>query len=340
MIRILFVDDQQRELDGIQRMMNWTELGIEIAGAVTNAHAALEIVERESVDIVVTDIIMQNMDGLTLVRELKARFPQIKTICISGFDDFKFVSLAMNNGAAGYVLKPILVNEFKAVLERAMGDILTARSQSKAVFDKSRLAMMCLDAKDWRDGLEEEELSRVVRVARAGRGVKIENAWVCLELSDGSRICVLDGDQAVPEQVCASDPVALSQARMGYLQVCAEMADGGQMNGAGDVVARIKQNVDAHLSEELDSETLLQGVYLSASYASALFKESTGMTLHRYVMQRRLETAVQLMLDSPQMLIKDIAWKCGFSDASHFINSFRQVYHMTPDKYRRRHAAK
>ena len=94
---------------------------------------------------------MQNMDGLTLVRELKACRPQIKTICISGFDDFKFVSMAINNGASGYVLKPILVNEIRQVLERVFEEIrkerrLQARRQE---IDRSLLALLCVGAENW-----------------------------------------------------------------------------------------------------------------------------------------------------------------------------------------------
>ena len=144
MMRILFVDDQQRELDGMTRMLNWAEIGAEVAGAVTDGRAALEIAKTQPIDVVISDVIMQNMDGLTLVRELKACRPQIKTICISGFDDFKFVSMAINNGASGYVLKPILVNEISQVLDRVFEEIrkerrLQARRQE---IDRSLLALL------------------------------------------------------------------------------------------------------------------------------------------------------------------------------------------------------
>lgn len=337
-IRILFVDDQQRELEGISQMMRWDEMGLEIAGAVTNAQAALDIVNREPVDIVVTDVIMQNMDGLALVKELTEHHPGIRAVCISGFDDFKFVSMAMNNGAAGYVLKPILANEMKSVLERVIGSIRAARARSRCAFDRGRLAMLCMGAEGWQDGLDDETLDRPVRVACVPPGAELPGeSWVLLRLSDSSSICVLaDHHPPVSGDFALSDPMPLRLARQGYLQICASLTGGPQ---PGDTVERIMRNIDDHLSEELDGDTLMRGVYLSASYANVLFKEATGMTVHRYVIKRRLEQAVEMMLDNPETLIKDIAWRCGFADASHFINSFRQVYHMTPDKYRRKHAA-
>lgn len=81
---------------------------------------------------------------------------------------------------------------------------------------------------------------------------------------------------------------------------------------------------------------MLEGVYLSRGYAGTLFKNETGMTIHQYIINRRLERATALLLESPPAKIYDIAWQCGFVDASHFINAFRQKYHCTPMQYRRR----
>lgn len=80
MRRILFVDDQQCELDGMVRMMDWAELGLEVAGAVTHPRAALEIIRNRPVDVVVTDVIMRDMDGLALVRELRRSHPEIRSV--------------------------------------------------------------------------------------------------------------------------------------------------------------------------------------------------------------------------------------------------------------------
>ena len=99
----------------------------------------------------------------------------------------------------------------------------------------------------------------------------------------------------------------------------------------------IKENIERHLGENVGMQAILANVYFSANYANTLFKEATGMTIHQYQMQRRLSRAAQLLVDEPEVRVKDIAWRCGFSDASHLINSFRRAYGCSPDKYRRRH---
>lgn len=332
MMQILFVDDQQRELDGMTRMLNWAELDAEVAGAVTDGRMALDIVQKQHIDVVVADVIMQNMDGITLVHELKQKYPQIKTICISGFDDFKFVSMAINNGASGYVLKPILVNEMRQVFERVFDDIRKER-RMRAPIDKSLLALICVGAQDWCDGLSGEELALPVRLAY-GRMLPKCDCICRLDMDSGESLCLLGEKMQPPSGALVSPETPLERAREAYLLLIAQSS---KVIDEQTALATIKQNIEKHLSEDASTDTLMENVYLSSGYANALFKSATGMTIHRYVVFRRLEKAAQLLTERPEMLVKDIALQCGFSDASHLINSFQKAFDTTPEKYRRRH---
>ena len=332
MLRVLLVDDQQVELDGLSELLPWGELGLELVGGVRDARAALEMMGQGKIDIVVTDVIMQNMDGLTLVKTLKERYPKVRTVCISAFDDFKFVGAAVNNGACGYVLKPILANELISVLERVSQEIRKERWSGS--FTPGNLAMLLLGARV--EQLGEEAAEKPVCLVFSEKDAPPE-ALTGLSLEGGGSLYVLSAESACPPEDRASDPVAFSRVREAYEALFAqgESADDGRMDRDG-VVNRIKQNVENHLSEDVDTRVLLEGVFLSASHASALFKNATGMSIHRYVVNRRLTEAARLLGEEPQVRVKDIAWRCGFSDASHLINSFQKKYGMTPEKYRRR----
>ncbi|MDO5325982.1 MAG: response regulator [Clostridia bacterium] len=334
MLRILFVDDQRVELDGMSQLLDWSEMGLEWAGGVTDAETALEIVKKEQIDIVVTDVIMQHMDGLTLVRLLKQNHPKVRSICISGFDDFKFVGTAINNGASGYVLKPILVNELKSVLERVAGEIRQERALEGLTSGK--MAMLLLGAKT--EGIDETLLNQPVKLIQSS-GIRPENALAGLILEDGNSLWVLPAESSVPDDGWVSDPIPLKQIHTAYFALLeADAAEDSTPASRDDAVMRIRENIEKHLSEDVDTRVLMEGVYLSASHASALFKSATGMSIHRYVVDRRLTEAARILLEDPETRVKDIAWRCGFTDASHLINSFQKKYGMTPEKYRRRHA--
>lgn len=332
MLRILFVDDQRVELDGMSQLLNWAEMGLEWAGGVTDAETALKIVKNEQIDIVVTDVIMQHMDGLTLVRLLKRDFPKVRSVCISGFDDFKFVGTAINTGASGYVLKPILVNELKSVLERVADEI--RRERMLEGLTPGKLAMLLLGAKA--EGIDETLLKRQVRLIKNSKQ-QMEGALAGLTMEDGCSLWVLPAEEDAPESEWVSEQVPLTQISKAYRSLLASgPEEETSPSSRDDVVDRIRENVEKHLSEDVDTRVLLEGVFLSASHASALFKNATGMSIHRYVVDRRLIEAARLLMEEPDARVKDIAWRCGFTDASHLINSFQKKYGVTPEKYRRR----
>ena len=335
MLRILFVDDQRVELEGMRQLLNWETLGLEWAGGVTEGGEALEIMRREPVDIVVTDVIMQNMDGLTLVRLLKEEFPQVRTVCISGFDDFKFVGTAINNGASGYVLKPILANELRQVLERVAEEI--RREREKDGLTPGQMALLLLGALPV--GLDTETLHRQVRLCKGPDGVPAQ-VVTGFALQNGGALSLLPPDISEIQNAVLSDPVPLMNLREAYLALLGEERTAASVqHSRDDAVNRIRMNVERHLAEDVDIQVLLEGVYLSASHAGALFKNATGMSIHRYMMNRRLTEAARLLAREPEAKVKDIAWRCGFADASHLINSFQKKYGMTPEKYRRRQSA-
>ena len=158
-----------------------------------------------------------------------------------------------------------------------------------------------------------------------------------LELRAGGWISILPAEvQPEEEGALLSDPTPLRDVREAYLQLFGAQSAIAMQNEQSAVEC-IKENIERHLGENVGMQAILANVYFSANYANTLFKEATGMTIHQYQMQRRLSRAAQLLVDEPEVRVKDIAWRCGFSDASHLINSFRRAYGCSPDKYRRRH---
>ena len=115
MIKLLIVDDEPLVQIGIKSMINWADLGVEICGTAMNGEAALKLIEEYSPEIVITDIKMPFMDGLTLAKVAKKEIPGLKVVILSGYDDFNYAKQAINIGVEDYLLKPITKN---ALIER------------------------------------------------------------------------------------------------------------------------------------------------------------------------------------------------------------------------------
>ncbi len=115
---VLLVDDEEFVYGVIMKKLNWEALGFRIDGYARNGVEALEMAEEMQPDVVMTDIKMPYMDGLTLCKELKKRNPGIKVIIFSGFDEFEFAKEAIKIEAEEYILKPIDADELSSVFER------------------------------------------------------------------------------------------------------------------------------------------------------------------------------------------------------------------------------
>lgn len=115
---VLLVDDEEEVFQVIMKKLDWESMGFRIAGYARNGVEALEMAEELQVDVVMTDIKMPYMDGLTICKKLKEQYQKIKVIIFSGFDDFEYAREAIKLEAEEYILKPINANELKEVFER------------------------------------------------------------------------------------------------------------------------------------------------------------------------------------------------------------------------------
>ncbi len=116
--KVLFVDDEEEVCQIIMKKLDWESMGYAVAGYAHNGVEALEMAEEVQPDVVMTDIKMPYMDGLTLARELKKRYQNIRVIIFSGFDEFEYAREAIKLEAAEYILKPINATELRVVFEK------------------------------------------------------------------------------------------------------------------------------------------------------------------------------------------------------------------------------
>ncbi|MDR0951366.1 MAG: response regulator [Oscillospiraceae bacterium] len=114
--KIMIVDDEREIREGIARKIDWEKSGFELIASAENGQEALELAENLAPDVVITDIKMPFMDGLTLAKLLSERLPAAKVVIFSGFDDFEYAQKAIQYGVTEYILKPVGAQELTATL--------------------------------------------------------------------------------------------------------------------------------------------------------------------------------------------------------------------------------
>ena len=121
--RIILVDDEEEVRKSIIRKIDWEAVGFSVAGDAENGEDALEKIEVLEPDVVLTDIRMPYMDGLTLAERLRQKYPSIKIVIFSGYDDFEYAKRAIKINVAEYILKPVNVEELTAILKRIRANL-------------------------------------------------------------------------------------------------------------------------------------------------------------------------------------------------------------------------
>ena len=107
MYKILIVDDEHFMRNGIARVLPWEKLGIDQVDTAESGTKALKKMEQHMPDIVITDIEMDHMDGLTLIRKMNQLNPKLRIIVLTGHDDFDYVRECCRMEVQDYLLKPV-----------------------------------------------------------------------------------------------------------------------------------------------------------------------------------------------------------------------------------------
>ncbi len=105
MKKVMIVDDEILVRVGIKSILNWEEHGYSVVCEASNGRDALEKIQQYQPDLVLTDLMMDKMDGFELISQCKTLYPKIKFIVLSSYNDFDNVRKAMKIGAADYIFK-------------------------------------------------------------------------------------------------------------------------------------------------------------------------------------------------------------------------------------------
>ena len=126
MYTYLIVDDEMIERKGIRMLLSRMNIRENILEA-SNGEEALEVFEKEKIDVLLTDINMPFMDGIELLSRIHEEYPGTETVIFSGYDEFSYAKKAISYGVSAYILKPVNPEEF----EKVVGEITEKLAKSE-----------------------------------------------------------------------------------------------------------------------------------------------------------------------------------------------------------------
>lgn len=323
-LKVMLVDDELLVRLGIKSLIDWEKHNFEFIGDAADGEKALELMERQVPDILLTDIVMPRMDGLALIEAVKRRYPRMLVIVLSSHNEFDYVRKAMKLGAQDYLLKTSLKpSELLDLLVEAAHKLAadhttlaSSQSSTKVADDhRSRMTDLLLEllqgvrdeAASMPNVEPDEELPRgrvllVLRVKRVREGAIEQSAARLLEhLIESELNGVLD-----------SMPVAIRDHELAALLV--SNPGGGQGPALERVVAQLENAAGRLLGLSLQVQTSSE---LASWKEAAEFYEAAHAALSDSAMREPSREDIKRLID---YMKTNIAQEFSLKQAADMIN--------------------
>ena len=187
MIKILIADDQELIRESLKIILDMN-VDMEVVGLAENGHKVLELVGKNIPDVILMDIRMPELDGVLCTKAVKEKYPRVKIIILTTFDDDEYVYYALKYGASGYLLKGCSVQELNAAIHTVMAgnSILNKNIITTVVKLFNQMAQKNITMEVDADGVKELTSTEQKITYLVGKGLSNKEIAKKLFLSDGT----------------------------------------------------------------------------------------------------------------------------------------------------------
>ena len=359
-MKVLIADDERISREGLKAVIEELNLGLEVVCCAKDGLSALNYIQNNSIDILITDIRMPNMDGLELIKNISLKKYDISVIILSGYDDFSYAQKAIQYGVTNYLLKPVRIEE----LEKSLKMINDKRSEGilrilvdekvKQRFEKEHKEDFDNIVKDLIfyehkfDILKTLSLSndlfmliklnnypvamykRVIikAINKIIRSVQDELEYELAFLNDTERLMDISVSKSYEE---------IKEKFDTFLSMLGEYLIRVNKENSGSIVYRLQQIVKKDYSNKnLTLNSIAQELKLTPNYLGRLFKEETGESFSDYLEELRMNNAIKLLKTSSSKKVYEVADECGYNDGQYFAKVFKKYTGYTPNNYRKK----
>lgn len=133
MFKVLIIDDEPIIRKGLKNIIHWKQFNCEICGEASDGLEGRDLIIKLLPDIIITDIRMPEVDGLTMIAEIKSIVPESKIIILTGYRDFDYAREAIKLGAFELILKPTKFEELTAIIKRALNELKFQRDRAEEI---------------------------------------------------------------------------------------------------------------------------------------------------------------------------------------------------------------
>lgn len=370
---VMIVDDNYLSVEGIIKNINWEQLDARVLHVAYSGESALEALRLAPVDLIISDIEMPNLDGISMSSVALSMNPLVKIILISAYDKFEYAKQAIRLGVCDYIEKPVDYQYLTEKVKNAFSSIDRERRNMelyalkyrfffphKNIFDARETPGQEFSLLSISDSREEELISLLCQ-----KNLPAVDTWLHDFFEDLSRKCLaknilfiriysllgrilkflyelnIDTSELESEIVSVYNRFDRFDTYEQFYQwmsrfcslVCQKL-DTSQNTYHNQIC----ELAVGYIRENFEDHTLClndiaRHVNVSPAYLSALYRKNTGQSISDTIASFRIEEACRYLTES-NLSLKDISSRCGYANQYYFSNSFKKKLGISPSAYR------
>ncbi len=345
--RLYIVDDEPSVIEGLGLLIDWFAAGFTICGSSDNGENAWNDILRYRPHVILTDIRMPNMDGLTLIEKARSAGCDVRFVILSGYGNFEYAQKALHNKVRHFLLKPLnreeieeIFDDLKMEMDAAYGEdsahnnAATAQSAREDVaralelMDKQAL----LDAtkplfSSQNNGAKEFVTMSYKRFI--SQRLMDDILYDCFTLLESRNIGCDVLLKQLTEKWYPAQEVFLKVMSDALSLLIAERKKESKPH-----LYDVRDYILANLTEDITVKSLSEQFFLDSNYLGNAFRKQFNQSIKDFINQQRINKAIALM-EGTEKTVNEIALECGYNNYNHFYKMFERFSGTVPSQYKR-----
>lgn len=339
MHKVLIVDDDINMLKLLKVRVAWEKYGFEIMASAKNGKEALQLMEENKPDLIITDVKMPVMDGLSFCQSVRQTTDDIPIILLSAYEDIETARLAIKYNVIDYMQKPLTpqkIDYLCQILHELACKNKQQQFHASICGDLKRQKEICLHLKEY----DMEWFQSFFEIFSNCTSISFQMLQAtCFTLirlfyADGPNSSILIDEQNNALRQCATKLEMVSFVADLYNSKLISVSNSKYSDYQKVIFEQINDYLDKnYMIADCGCSMVSDRFHFSTDHINRLFHRYTGETINVYINRKRLEYSLELLKD-PTFSIGKVAESCGFRSNSYFSRFFYKNMGISPTEYR------
>lgn len=344
---MVVIDDEYIVVEGIKTLIRREGLDYDVVGFAYDGITALKVLKETKPDVVITDIRIPGLDGLSLIEEAKEFLTNTAFIVISGYNEFEYAKRALSLGVRGYIDKPITIEKIEEVLSKIENELL----DHEIILEEQKKQANKQTINGYIDkiihGIIREDTNNIINDTKMILEIMDRQDYMFAEYINECYkfLCIIIGvftEQKKQfelesylsfyelERLPSKD--AVKNYTVDILSKISEKIDSANTGSNHRIIIKLLEFIKEQYNQNIGLNELADMVNMNPAYLSILFKDEVGMTYIKYLTQVRLNHAKELLQQGYK--VTEVSEMVGYNDYHYFSNIFKKNLGIKPNEYK------